>query len=106
MTLTRRSRYIAIGWATAAFVVWNAVFDRLIVLSGRQYIRAAVAADAAGTFLTMEDWMRPAVVRAFWVATAVGTGVALLGVVVVWRSVRRQSRLKPAGSVRGTSRAG
>ena len=89
--MTRRTRLIAILWAVAAVVAWNAVFDRVIVLAGRQYIRAAVAADQAGHSLAIEDWMQPAVVRAFWQATAVGVGVAIFGFLAVRRSVRKKS---------------
>jgi hypothetical protein len=91
MRLTRRTRVIAILWAAGAVVAWNAVFDRVIVLAGRQYIRAAVTADAAGHSLAIDDWMHPAVVRAFWQATAVGVGVAILGFLAVRRSARRES---------------
>ena len=91
MRMSRRTRRFAILWAVAAFVAWNAVFDRVIVVSGRQYIRAAVAADAAGGSLAIDDWMEPAVVRAFWRATAVGVGVAIFGFLAVRRSARKES---------------
>jgi hypothetical protein len=97
--MTRRTRFVAILWAIAAIVAWNAVFDRVIVLAGRQYIRAAESADAAGHSLAIDDWMRPAVVRAFWQATAVGVGVAILGFLAVSRSVRRGSSRKVDGPV-------
>jgi hypothetical protein len=97
--VTRRTRLIAILWAVAAVVAWNAVFDRVIVLAGRQYIRAAVAADQAGGSLAIHDWMDPAVVRAFWQATAVGVGVAIFGYLAVRRSVRKQAKQKnPEGA--------
>ena len=94
MSLPQRARFVAAFWAIAVLVVWNAVFDRVIVLSGRQYIRAAVAADAAGASLTIDDWMQPAVVRAFWLATGVGVAVAILGVAAVRRSARRSDAVK------------
>jgi hypothetical protein len=97
MRLTRRTRVIAIFWAVAAVVAWNAVFDRVIVLAGRQYIRAAVAADQAGSSLAIADWMEPAVVRAFRQATAVGVGVAILGFLAVRRSARREAEEKSDG---------
>ena len=106
MTLARRTRLTAILWAVAAVVAWNAVFDRVIVLAGRQYIRAAVIADQAGHSLPIEGWMHPAVVRAFWQATAVGVGVAILGYLAVRRSARKQSeeriRATSSGSPRRT----
>ena len=51
----RAVRRTAILWAVLAFVAWNAVFDRLIVLGGRQYIRDAVRREAAGSYLPIDD---------------------------------------------------
>jgi hypothetical protein len=96
MSLPRRARLVAVFWVIAVIVVWNAVFDRVIVLAGRQYIQAAVAADAAGRSLRIDDWMQPAVVRAFWLATAIGLAVAILGVASVFHSVRRSDRANTA----------
>jgi hypothetical protein len=76
-------------WAVLAFVAWNAVFDRVIVVSGRRYIRDAVLAEASGTYLILNDTMRPAVVQAFWAATAVGSAVAAAGVLAVRRKKRK-----------------
>src|SRR5438552_252953 len=56
-------------WIVWAVVVWNVIFDQVIVLAGRDYIQAALAA-AAGPFANMDDWMRPAVTRGAWLATA------------------------------------
>ena len=85
----RAVRRTAILWAVLAFVAWNAVFDRIIVISGRRYIRDAVEADARGAYLLLNDSMRPAVVQAFWGATAVGSVVAAAGVLAVRRRKRK-----------------
>jgi hypothetical protein len=85
----RAVRRAAILWAVLAFVAWNAVFDRIIVVSGRRYIRDAVEADARGSYLLLNDSMRPAVVQAFSAATAVGSVVAAAGVVAVRRKKRK-----------------
>ena len=74
-------------WAVLAFVVWNAVFDRVIVASGRRYITAAERADAEGGALTIDSWMRPTVTRAFWEATLSAAVVAAVGAAI---SVRRR----------------
>jgi hypothetical protein len=80
----RRAVVIAL-WAILAFVVWNAVFDRVIVLSGRRYITAAEHADAEGGVLTIDSWMGPTVTRAFWEATLSAAVVAAIGAVVTLR---------------------
>ena len=78
-------------WIAFAVVVWNVVFDRVIVVAGRDYIRAAVTvAGAAGESrpfpparLNMDEWMRPAATHGLWIASGVslliaGSGVALV----------------------------
>ena len=72
-------------WAILAFVVWNAVFDRVIVLSGRRYITAAEQADAEGGVLTINSWMRPTVTRAFWAATLSAGVAAAIGAAITAR---------------------
>lgn len=76
----RLARVLWIAWAV---LLWNVVFDRVIVLAGRSYIAAAGRAVAAGSFADMDDWMRPAVVRGFWIATASGVLVLLTGLAAV-----------------------
>ena len=67
-------------WIVWAVLVWNVVFDQVIVVVGRQYIAAAGrAAAAAGPFANMDDWMRPAVTRGFWIATASAAAILLIG---------------------------
>ena len=80
-----------IAWAV---IVWNVVFDREIVVAGRNYVAAAgrAAATPAGPFANMDDWMRPAVTRAFWIATAAGGLVVLTGLAAVNRAGRRSGR--------------
>ena len=72
---------VAIGlWITWAVVVWNVVFDRVIVLAGRRYLAAAsAAAQAGGPYARMDDWMRPAVVNGAWVASAASAAILLAG---------------------------
>jgi len=84
----RAVRRTALLWAVIAFVAWNAIFDRIIVVSGRRYIRDAVGADAGGSYLLLNESMRPAVAQAFWAATAVGSAIGAAGVVAVRRKKR------------------
>ena len=51
-------------------------------LAGRAYIAAArTAADAnpSGRLPNIDDWMRPAVTRGLWIATASGATILLIG---------------------------
>ena len=73
------ARLARVLWIVWAVIVWNVVFDRVIVVAGRSYIAAAGRAAAAGSFANMDDWMRPAAVRGFWIATASGALVLFIG---------------------------
>ena len=74
----RLARALWIAWAV---IVWNVVFDRVIVVAGLTYVAAAGRAAAAPfePFANMDDWMRPAVTRGFWIATAAGGVIVLVG---------------------------
>jgi hypothetical protein len=87
-------------WIAWAVIVWNVVFDHAIVVAGRDYIAAAgrAAAAPAGPFANMDDWMRPAVTRGFWMATAAGAAVLVTGVVALSRSVRATGLRQPRDS--------
>jgi 4-amino-4-deoxy-L-arabinose transferase-like glycosyltransferase len=88
----RAARLARALWIAWAVVVWNVVFDHVIVVAGRSYIAAAVPAAAAGMFANMDDWMRPAVTRGVWIATAAGAAILLSGLAAVDRAARRQPR--------------
>ena len=80
-------------WIAWAIIVWNVVFDHVIVVAGRSYIAAAArAAGPAGPFANMDNWLRPAVSRGLWIATASGAAVLLAGLAAVHRAARDQSR--------------
>ena len=71
-------------WIAWAIVVWNVVFDHVIEVAGRQYIVAATsAANGSGPYARMDDWMRPAVMRALWTATAAGVAVLVIGLILI-----------------------
>ena len=88
----RAARIARALWIAWALVVWNLVFDRSIVTAGRAYVSATVHAaatrDSSASAVRMDDWMRPAVTRGLWTATAAGGAVLATG---LW-SVRRASR--------------
>jgi len=45
MQASRRTARVAVAlWIALAVVVWNVVFDRVLVVAGRQYVYAATIA--------------------------------------------------------------
>jgi hypothetical protein len=73
----RIARALWIAWAV---IVWNVVFDHVIVVAGRSYILAAsLAAATSAPYARMDDWMRPAVSRALWVASASAAAILVAG---------------------------
>ncbi len=74
-------------WIAWAVIVWNVVFDRVIVVAGRRYIAAATAPGAARP--NMDDFMQPAVARGLWIASAAGGAVFLTGLACVRVAVQR-----------------
>jgi hypothetical protein len=87
----RAARVLWVAWAV---VVWNVVLDHVIVVAGRDYIAAArrAAAVPGGPFANMDDWMRPAVTRGFWIATAAGASLLIVGLAAVNWAERRSGR--------------
>ena len=84
-------------WIAWAVVVWNVVFDQVIVLAGRRYVIAALAASAGGPYARIDDWMRPAVPRAFWMATAAAGAILTVGLLAVRFAARVSRDSSPAG---------
>jgi hypothetical protein len=90
----RLARALWIAWAV---VVWNVVFDRVIVVAGRQYVFAAASAAAANPAappLNMDAWMVPAVNRGVVVATAAAGSVLIIGLTFISFATRRELRIK------------
>jgi len=68
----------AVLWVVFALVVWNVVFDRVLVLEGRRYVHAAAAAaDAHQPYVLAEPWMRAAQARGVKLATGVAAHRAI-----------------------------
>src|SRR5215471_1411435 len=71
-------------WLVLAFVVWNVVFDRVLVLAGRRYAHAAAMAARAGhPYILLDDWMRPAVTHGVHLASVTAIGIAAFGLIAV-----------------------
>jgi CTP:molybdopterin cytidylyltransferase MocA len=85
------ARLARVLWIAWALVVWNVVFDRVIVVAGRSYVAAAyrASADPSARPLNMDDWMQPAVRRGVWLASAAAGAIALTGLASVRFAARR-----------------
>jgi CTP:molybdopterin cytidylyltransferase MocA len=96
MVLLRQPRVMArvalALWMVWAVLVWNVVFDHVIVVAGREYIAAATQAAFSTTvphrYENMDDWMRPAVARGIRLASLSALAIAVSGVVLVRASTR------------------
>ncbi len=79
-----RPRLATALWMVLAVIVWNVVFDRVLVVAGRDYVRSAlVAAGGVGPYARIDDQMRPAASRAFWAATTAAGVVVAVGIAAV-----------------------
>ena len=88
-----KARIAAALWVAWAVIVWNVIFDRVIVVAGRSYVNAArLAAARGGPYARMDDWMRPAVTQALWTATAAGAAILLVGFIALRRQTTRPPR--------------
>ena len=76
-------------WIGLAAIVWNDVFDQIIINAGRHYLFGAFASAATGgPYLLMADAMRLAISRAFWMASAVALPVLVVGLAAVRFALR------------------
>jgi hypothetical protein len=73
-------------WIVWAVILWNVVFDHVIVVAGRDYIAAATTPGAAR--VNIDAFMRPAVTRGVWIATVAGGGVLIAGLAAVGAAKR------------------
>jgi hypothetical protein len=86
----RAARLALALWLTLAIVVWNVIFDRVLVLAGRRYVVAASAAAAAGQpYVLIDPWMRPAIGHGIWIASSVSLAILVFGLIAVWIAAHR-----------------
>ena len=87
------ARRVALAlWLAATVVVWNAVFDRVLVDAGRAYVEAAKAeARGPGPYRRIDDSMRPAVTRALALASAAAGAMVAAGLIGFRLSARTTS---------------
>jgi hypothetical protein len=85
-----RPRLAVALWIVWAVIVWNVVFDRVLVEAGREYVRRALAAaDGFGPYARIDDWMRPALPVALGAASAAAGVIVIVGLVAVRLAARR-----------------
>jgi hypothetical protein len=85
-------------WLLFAAVVWNVVFDRLIVLAGRRYSHdATVLFRSTGRYLLIDDVMRPAVGHAVEVATATAGAIAVAALILIRVAASRDGKRRKPG---------
>jgi hypothetical protein len=78
-TSGRAARLARVLWITWAVIVWNVVFDHIIVMAGR---RVVAAAGPAATVM-IDEFMRPALARGLSVATAAAAAILIVGLTSV-----------------------
>jgi hypothetical protein len=92
----RRAAYLA--WIVCAAVVWNVVFDAIVIQSGRDYLTLqALRQQGRGPAVTIHGVMDAGVARAAREATRSGGAVGAAGMLAVWLVSRLQSRRSAAG---------
>lgn len=91
----RRAGSIAlVVWTVFAVAVWNAVFDRVVVLAGREFVYAAhVAAASHQPYLRIDAWMRPAIARGVRLATYAAASVLTVGITAIALALRHEFAL-------------
>jgi len=94
MNRMRAARVACALWIVWAILLWNVVFDHVIVVAGREYIAAAERAAFSTTlphhYENMDTWMRPAITRGLWTATA-GAGLVLTAGLLLVRTAGARS---------------
>ena len=97
-----RRRLAVILWVAWAVVAWNVAFDQVLVFAGREAVGAAFAAvRAGGPPMRIDDWMRPALSRALWIATATAAAILVTGL----SAIRFAGRIPGASGAEGASGA-
>ena len=84
MTLRRPVLVAVVLWLVFAAVVWNVVFDRMLVLAGRRYSHDAVVMfRTTGRYLKIDDVMRPAAARAARTASLAAAAIVIVSLAVI-----------------------
>lgn len=88
-----RRRTVLIGLAALVVVIWNVVFDWVVLESGREYLaQQALHQQGLGPAVTIPGVMRPGIARGFWLATLAAAGVTAAGALLFWAASWQQRR--------------
>lgn len=80
-------------WLVFAFLVWNVIFDRLIVLAGRRYSHdATVYFRSTGKYLLIDEVMRPAIAHGVLVASVSAGAIAVAALLLIRGAAARDAR--------------
>lgn len=80
-------------WLVFAFLVWNVIFDRLIVLAGRRYSHdATVYFRSTGKYLLIDEVMRPAIRNGVLVASLTAGAIAVVALLIIRFAAARDAR--------------
>jgi len=86
-------RAALLAWAACAAVVWNVVFDAIVIQAGREYLTLqALHQQGSGPAVTIRGVMDPGVERAARTATLSGGAVGAAGLLTTWLAARRRPR--------------
>ena len=96
MTDQRKVVVAVVLWLLLAAVVWNVIFDRLIVLAGRRYSHDAyVLYRSTGRYLLISDVMRPAIAHAARVASVAAGTIAVVAMIAIRFAARARRSAGP-----------
>lgn len=85
-----RTRLAVVLWLLFAFVVWNAIFDRLVDGAVWEYLRLeSEHFQGRGASVTIADIVEPRVARGAKLATLVALAVAASGLMGITVAARR-----------------
>jgi hypothetical protein len=84
----RAARVARALWTAWAVVVWNVVFDHVIVRAGQRLVHDA---RRAAVGINLDDYMRPAVTRGLWIATLAASAILVVGLSSIWLVSRPRS---------------
>jgi ABC-type Fe3+ transport system permease subunit len=90
--LDGQSRMALVLWCVLAFLVWNVVFDRMLVVAGRRFVHDASLAARQGATLLIDDRMPRAVLDGVRTASLSAAAVLVLACVVIPVARRRANR--------------
>jgi hypothetical protein len=84
------SRIVRALWIVWAVIVWNVIFDHVVAAAARRYVAAAAHAAASPhpVYENMDAWMRPAVTRGLWTASAAAALIMAGGLVLARAAAR------------------